>query len=433
MIKKITLLMLIASITLSIHDGIEPRQVERLPNLHPSPRPTSDSISTYTDTLEILRTIQQLEQSAQMEVEALPISIPFQYKGGHIILSANVNEIDNDTHFIFDSGARTSLLDRDYFQNSHLKPDVFVDSKTSYGLLETIDLSGVIFSNLGVFFVDFTTSENPLRCLSNAGLLGANFMRHGVWHIDYQSQKITLAKHINQVGNQVGTFRFPFELVGDRPAITLPIPNGPSITAIIDTGWEGGIYLSTPDFEAVKASLNRPGITFQSLTATLDGVQNVDFELATIPCLKLRECLVNSPVIGDRHSGLHAYSLIGNHFLEQFQVTLDWQEQMLYLKPVALRQESVQDRIGYGFQVTPQGNQLRITGLFSPSPAEQAGLRVGDRILAIDNVSYAYISDTRFCETILAPPPTQNLETLTITAQRQGAVQTYTLHAAQNP
>jgi hypothetical protein len=433
MIKKIALVTLMASITLSIHNGVGPQRAEVNPKLESSPKATPGSLNTHTDALEIVRTIQQLEQSAYMEVEALPTSIPFQYKGGHIILSGNVNRTDHDAYFIFDSGARTSLLDRDYFQDSQLKSKIFLDSKTSYSLLETIDFSGVTFSKLGAFVVDFITPENPLRCLSDAGLLGANAMRHGVWQIDYQTQQITPAKHINQLGNQVGTLRFPFELVGDRPAIKLPIPNGPSITAIIDTGWEGGIYLSTPDFEAAKEHLIRPKITFQSLTATLDGVQNVDFELATIPCLKIGECLVNYPVMGDRHSDLHAYSLIGNHFLEQFQVTLDWQEQMLYLKPVALHQESVQNKVGYGFQVMPQGNQLWVTGLFSPSPAEQAGLRVGDRILAIDNVNYGYISDTRFCETILSPPKTQDPGPLTITTQRQGAVRTYTLDSDPNP
>jgi len=74
--------------------------------------------------------------------------------------------------------------------------------------------------------------------------------------------------------------------------------------------------------------------------------------------------------------------------------------------------------IGFGLQAVPQNHQLYVTGLYSPSPAEQQGIDLGDRILTINGEDLTYISDERFCEFVLSPVSDRYSNSLTLTIQR---------------
>jgi len=302
------------------------------------------------DPVDILRAIEALEQTTKLLPETLPITIPFEERGGHLLLPVQVNDSGLATQLILDSGARMTLLDANFLPETALHSAVKIDSTLSYGLLTRLMISDAVFENTGVLITNFNHQMNhqmshqnrPIQCLSKDGFIGANTMRHGVWQIDYQNKVVTLAETIDQLEPfnlepfNNDTIALPFTLLNHRPAINLALADGQTFSAIVDTGWEGGIYLTQADYEHVKDSLVPAGISLQSLVDTLAGSKTAYFDLAIAPCLKVGDlCLENTPIIIDRASNLQPQSLIGNEFLKQFRVTLDWQQNQVYLEPIA--------------------------------------------------------------------------------------------------
>ena len=76
-----------------------------------------------------------------------------------------------------------------------------------------------------------------------------------------------------------------------------------------------------------------------------------------------------------------------------------------YLDPAAyrlLRHETARSYSGIGATVLPATNGLAVTSL-QPGPAREAGLRVGDRIVAIDGVGVAGVPFARALARIIGP------------------------------
>ncbi|MDE2111642.1 MAG: aspartyl protease family protein [Alphaproteobacteria bacterium] len=75
---------------------------------------------------------------------------------------------------------------------------------------------------------------------------------------------------------------------------------------------------------------------------------------------------------------------IGGGILKRFIVTFDYDHQMMYLKPLPgpIADTGTFDRAGMWFNQAPQG--FDIVDVTKGAPAEQAGLKMGDVILAVD-------------------------------------------------
>jgi hypothetical protein len=80
---------------------------------------------------------------------------------------------------------------------------------------------------------------------------------------------------------------------------------------------------------------------------------------------------------------------IGGGILKRFVVTLDYAHQTIYLKPRPrpIEDAGTFDRAGMWFNASTQG--FEIVDVAKGAPAEQAGLHVGDTILAVDGEAVA--------------------------------------------
>jgi carboxyl-terminal processing protease len=101
-----------------------------------------------------------------------------------------------------------------------------------------------------------------------------------------------------------------------------------------------------------------------------------------------------------------------------------------YLSPREYRrfQESSHGRFsGVGMEVTQVSRGLRVARVFDGSPAEQAGIRAGDRIVAVNGRSLAAQSSTRATALIRGRPGTF----VTLTVQRGGRRRTLRVKRAR--
>lgn len=150
----------------------------------------------------------------------------------------------------------------------------------------------------------------------------------------------------------------------------------------------------------------------------------------SVPRLSIQDLtLPNFPgLVSESEKNQSQSLLIGNGFLEHFIVTIDWTNQQLYLQPVSPQRDLYPQEPIYKFQAIAHNHHLLITGLYSPSPAAQAGLQIGDRILTINDDSYTYLDDEQSCSLIHSPVGDRYPESMTMTVERDGKLLTYTLH-----
>jgi hypothetical protein len=96
-----------------------------------------------------------------------------------------------------------------------------------------------------------------------------------------------------------------------------------------------------------------------------------------------------SHLVGELSSGNaeSAYAgRIGIEILRRFTTTLDWQHHALYVeKSSQWSQPTVYDLTGLSTDFSDTGTSLVVIAVFRHSPASRAHLKVGDRILLIDN------------------------------------------------
>jgi membrane-associated protease RseP (regulator of RpoE activity) len=116
--------------------------------------------------------------------------------------------------------------------------------------------------------------------------------------------------------------------------------------------------------------------------------------------MKLGDTEVTLPVaVGDVVAG---FGNIGNAFLSQFVVTFDWSTKSLYLDPIAA-DGSVGTAAPYAGGIGWDGKNLVINKVVKGSPAEQAGMKLGDVVSIVDGKKVATRHD--FCAVITGPHP----------------------------
>ena len=89
-------------------------------------------------------------------------------------------------------------------------------------------------------------------------------------------------------------------------------------------------------------------------------------------------------------------STIGVKFLKNYIVTLDFQQSKIYFEHHPL--EEKEELYSFGLTPVMDGNKLIVSGIFRPSPAQDAGIHKGDQIISVNNVDYSNISASQYCE-----------------------------------
>lgn len=331
------------------------------------------------------------------------------------------------TPLILDSGVRSSILDRDFIQHQTLSSGFQIQHETAYGLLKRVSLGRANFYDIGAFATEFSAPGQPLHCLSEGGALGSGLMRHATWQTDYQRRRLTIADSIEDLEHVAGAIALPFTLVNASPAIALRV-GSQSVKVLIDTGWNGSIYLADQDVAQLDTKSFRPLSTAEGLIETLQGMQHIRQTVQQVPVLSVGELtMAQFPVTVSKGNPAQPASLMGNGFLEHFIVTLDWQHQRLYLKQVAPIEALYPRPMAYGFHAIVHHRHLLITGLSYPSPATEAGLQVGDQVLSINRDAYTYIKAGEACNFVRAPLGDRYVGPLTMTVARNGRSLTYAI------
>jgi hypothetical protein len=367
-----------------------------------------------------------------------PVTLPFKLVTRHMVMPVSVNA-SRPLAFVLDTGNRMGVIDVERAKELGLTlgreirvAGVGPQAITGYAV------QNARFSVVGV--ADFTqpiTLAIPLGPLAARfghdfdGILGADFIREFVIEVDYASQTITLHDR-DAFQYSGGGESIPVRLNSSgHPLIEAQVtPAGKSAVAgtfVIDLGSGGALALHSPFVS--EHQLPGPGVkTIESLGRGGTGGATTG-RMGRVAALTIGPYTVRHlPThFSEDNSGAFASAAIdgniGQQVMSRFRIFLDYTRNRIILEPTAAL-EAPFDRASSGITYEAAARDyatFAITTVLENSPATDAGLAVGDVILAVDGRKAPDLTITVMHE--LFEQPT----TRTLTIRRGDRTMTVTL------
>jgi len=322
------------------------------------------------------------------------IVLPFELLNNHIYVTASVGD-GEPGRFLVDTGGVNLLTVRAADEMGIERQGSFeasgVGSETVDAGLARIDLFTLGEGAETVRFEDTTFVILPLdgvvqaEGVDFAGLVGFEVFRRFVVEIDYARHRITLTlpEAFRYEGD--GT-RVPFEL-DDRIPVVEGAIDGLSGTFSIDTGSRSTVDLHAPFArEHGLASAYVPAVEAVSGWGVGGSVRSL---VSRGGLLELGDADVPGPLVEIAQVERGAYTdrytagNVGGGVLKRFTVIFDYAHQEMILEPNHLFDDPDPfDRSG--MWINRDGEGFRIEDVVAGGPAEEAGLRVGERIVVVD-------------------------------------------------
>jgi hypothetical protein len=315
-------------------------------------------------------------------------TVPFQLVNNHIYAEVSVNG-GAPRLFIFDTGghsiltpdtAKTLNVAAQGHQTSTGGGDSIAQSGVS--TVKSLSVGGATITNQPVSVMSF--GPPGVEGINEEGMIGYEFFDRFVTRFDYGKGEITLimpdAFDPRDSGEPV-----PFTFNGNTIEATAYI-NGIKGNFTIDTGSRASVTLNAP---FVAANHLNEGKVIDSVNGW--GVGGPTRGSATRgKTLQMGSLTINGPVTElstDTAGAFADKALAGNigaGILKHYVVTLDYAHQPMYLKPtsVAVADLDTYDRSGMWINQSASG--FSVVDVTKGAPADQAGLKVGDEIVAVN-------------------------------------------------
>ncbi len=331
-------------------------------------------------------------QPASKFITKFPFTV---FQGGVILIRAQLNNFPDTLNFILDTGSGGISLDSGTCQRLRLSPQQ--SDKTILGIAgirqvkflynETLHLPGLNVDSLDFHVNDYDILTSVYGDKID-GIIGYSFFSRYIVQINYDSMQISVFSR--------GPFRYPKGGFMLRPIIAgLPIMGAElkedskrhSSRFYFDTG-AGLCALLSTDYVADSNLLDTRKKIYYTQAQGMGGKANM--QLTTVKEVKVgpyRFRNVPTYLFEDQYNVTSYPSLaglVGNDILRRFNVTLNYERRSIYLLP----NSHYKDQFDYsytGLSLYWEDGEVRVGDIMQGSPAEKAGLKADDVVLAVSN------------------------------------------------
>ena len=325
-----------------------------------------------------------------------PVTIPFAYLGRHVWLKASVNG-GPEEDFLLDTGASVTVIDSGYAARRGLKSEgqlgvtgAGASGGAAFSELDSLVVraaggQGVAIGHQKVAVLSLNTHLEPFFWKPIAGVLGYDFISRFVMTVDFDREVVVLHDPRAFTYRGAGA-AIPLSMSGNIPVVHGKIDDAYEGEFRLDVGSSSTVDLHTPFVERhdlasqTGKKIDVVGGGFGgTFTSTLCRMKKMSIgpHSWTEPLVVLSQARTGGLASQDYAGN------IGNHILERFVCTFDYERRVVYLEPG--RRFGERDRFSRsGFQLAKFGDVYRAMQVLTGSPAAKAGLRVGDRVVAVD-------------------------------------------------
>jgi Aspartyl protease/PDZ domain len=321
-------------------------------------------------------------------------SIPFvQLTGGIVILQAKFGNFPDTLNFILDTGSSGISLDSttaDYLKLKATPTDRTIRGIAGIRKVSFLYNRQLKFPGLTIDSLDFHISNYAILTAVYGeridGIIGFSVLSRYIIKLDYDSFRLSF--------HTKGTIRYPRGGYLLKPAISqliaqpVRVKDDEIVNArfLYDMG-AGVCMLLSKDFIADSAFIDKRKRRWIKEGEGLGG--KIDMELVVIKEVKLGPYRFRKvPVhIFDDENNVTSYpymgGLIGNDLLRRFNIILNYARSDIYIVP----NTHYNDPFDYsysGIELYLIDNKIIIGDVAKGSPAEEAGLREGDQVIAVN-------------------------------------------------
>jgi hypothetical protein len=329
-------------------------------------------------------------------------TIPFEMVGSYIVVNVKVNN-STPLKMILDTGVRSTIItelfpdDNVEMQNGELRELQGLGAGNQLFAFES-DSNNIM---IGKFELKnrlvYVLPENIFKLTNQTGtkingLLGVDMFRNNIVQLDYTARKIRIYDYENfEAPKNYGVM--PMIIQRQKLFIQLSVLETDSakrsIKMLIDTGAELSAWFQTLTNKAItipeKSIKGRIG---QGLSGEVNGI------FARIPQICIANFCVKNPIVAFPDSSSISGIIqntdrdgtIGSQLLSRFNLIIDTQNKKFYFKPNENFKKSFVFNIA-GIEIAQSIAllpQVEIVNIWKGSPAEQAGLEIGDIINEIN-------------------------------------------------
>lgn len=369
----------------------------------------------------------------------------FELDGNHIYLDARV-EGRGPYDFILDSGATVTAVDAALARR--LRRPVRASGTTRgagagsirIGRLPGTDVTvaGLQAGGSPAMAMPVDSIIGPFAGRRTHGVGGFPFFRGRVVEVDFAGRCVRVHRP-EGFHPSPDALVLPMEVRGGWPHVdaTLELPDGRRVPAdlMVDTGSRMSLILTTGFVRRQELLASVPERVRGTVGAGVGG--EARFDLARIPALLLDTLRYAEPVVGFSTGGgldLSAFDgVLGTELLRRFRVHFDYAGGRLILEPGADRHRPEEfDMSGLVLVAPPgknhgrggdEGRPILVHRVAPDTPADDAGLAAGDRILSVDGRPADSLSLGRVEEMLEGPAGAER----TLTVGRDGRTLTVTL------
>ncbi len=335
-------------------------------------------------------------QESNSEAKAQLITkVPFeQLTGGVVVLKALFNDIPDTLNFVLDTGSGAISLDSSTVEEFRIVN--YPSGKTIRGIAGVKEVNFVPNSSLHLpgltvdsmdFYINNYEVLTSVYGVKIDGVIGYSFLSRYIVSIDYDS--LFLKIYTN------GAFKYARGTTFLRPVFTaLPMhyleardEREVALNGYLDTG-AGLSFLVTSEFLKDSAFLKKKrkpvSIKVQGLGGKKEMAITIIKELQLGP-FKFRRVPTN--ILDDEFNALSyplVGGLVGNDILRRFNVVLNYDKRIIAVKPNS-RFHDPFDYSYTGMNLYLENGDIYIDDIVKGSPADKAGLKNRDIIIAVNN------------------------------------------------
>ena len=357
------------------------------------------AIGLLTSSCSILKNI-RLVKAGEVVQEAFYQVIDFEERKGYIIITAEIR--GNEYRFVLDSGA-PNVISRSMLSDLGLDIESSVPAFDSQGnrgkldivVLDTICLGDLAFTNMSASVIE-TDSIIELYCLSVDGLIGANLMKHAIWEINYEEEKIIITDDPKKLDGHDSGLEVAFTTsVQGSPYIHIHHGDLRIKNVLVDLGSGGSLSIPHKSFKKIIQSENiKPlqgygsssyGIFGRCIDSSYSALSN-QVHLGSMP---MDSMMISTTQYSKRHA------ILGTYSLKNYPFIIDWPGEKIIFKSDKARPRELES---YGFGFGLENNGLFVWFVYDDSPAGKAGIRVGTQILSINGRDVSDLDVDDYCE-----------------------------------
>lgn len=312
-------------------------------------------------------------------------AIPFKlYRGTRVVVPGTIN--GRSVEFLLDSGAGVTTVDSVYAREIGLPAGQKIHAQGAGGAVEAELVSGVTLAVGGVTLSNATVAVMDLSQVAKAigrpipVVLGRELFDNTVLTFNWDAAMLTIANPDGFVA-PVNARALTLGRKDRLNTVEVSVAGLPPIPAFLDLG--AGHALSLPQkYWSTRKELS--GLRYgEGQSGGVGGVHPT--RNVIVPRVDFGgETFADVPVVlgqGANH-GAVTEAKVGINLLRQFRTTMDLGRNRLYLEPLSQRVPFPRDRAGLRLDL--EGNALVAAQVAPQGPAAAAGIKAGDRIVAVD-------------------------------------------------